>query len=435
MAGNTASPRRSIRLHLAAGVSMSVLAAVGAGGWAATTQIAGAVVANGTVIVDSNVKKVQHQTGGIVAEIRVHEGEHVLAGDVLVRLDDTQLRATYGIVTKDLDGLLAQQARLEAEREGGAKLVFAPTLLARASDPDVAKVMASEQRLFDLRRSSQAGQKAQLRQRIDQMKNQIKGMAGQIDAKTREIALIAKEIETDRALVRDNLLPQTILTQMERDAARADGDRGQLVDAIAQAQGKIAETELQILQVDQDTRTQVGKELADVQAKISEQSQRKLASEDQLSRVEIRAPLDGWVHELTAHTVGGIIAAGESIMQIVPDSDMLAVEAKVAPNDIDQTRVGQPATLRFSSFNLQSTPELNGQVSLVSADLTREERTGASYYTIRIALAPAEVARLGSLKLVPGMPVEAFLGTGDRTALSFLLKPLRDRAAGAFRED
>ena len=426
--------QRSIRRHLAAGMVVVLLVGGGVGGWAATTELAGAVIAPGFLVVDSNVKKVQHSTGGIVAELRVKEGDRVKAGDVLLRLDPTQVRAMASMVAKDLYELMARQARLEAERENLDAIAFPQDLVARIADPDVARAITGERKLFELRRAARAGQKAQLGERIGQLREEIRGLTGQAAAKDKEIDLIKQELAGVRDLWRKNLIPLSRLTELERDAARLEGERSQLIGAAAEAKGKITETELQIIQIDQDLRTEVGKDLAEIRPKISELVERKVAAEDQLKRIDIRAPQDGRVLRLEVHTVGGVVAPGEPIMLIVPDSDNLTVEAKIAPQDIDQLHYGQPAVLRFSAFNQRTTPELNGEVSLISADLTQDQRTGASYYVVRVIPKPGELSRLGGVKLVPGMPVEAFIQTGERTVLSYLVKPLHDQALKAFRE-
>ena len=292
--------------------------------------------------------------------------------------------------------------------------------------------MTTEQKLFDLRREARDGKKAQLKERIDQLRQEIQGYTGQKAAKDREIEFVKKELEGVRDLWKKKLVPVSRMTALERDAARIDGERSQLIAAIAQTKGKITETELQIIQIDQDLRSEVGKDLADTRAKVSEFVERKVAAEDQLKRVDIRAPQDGIVQHLTVHTIGGVIAAGDPIMLIVPDTDALTVEVKIAPQDIEQVYLGEEATLRFAAFDLRTTPEIDGKVSLISADLTQDQRTGISYYTARIT--PTELSRLGDVKLVPGMPVEAFIKTGERTMLSYLTKPLRDQAARAFKE-
>jgi len=408
----------------------------GIGGWAATSQLSGAVVAQGVIVVDSNVKKVQHPTGGIVGELRVREGDRVNAGDILIRLDETQTLTNANIVTKNLDELLARQARLETERDSADQIAFPRVLLQRTKDSnsEAERAIAAEQKLFDLRRQARSGQKAQLKERSAQLQNEINGYLGQTEAKQKEIGFIQQELEGVRGLWQKNLVPITRLTALERDAARLEGERSQLGGMIAQAKGKVAEIELQIIQVDQDLRSEVGKDLIETRSKLSELAERKTAAVDQLNRIDIRAPQSGRVHELSVHTVGGVISPGEQIMLIVPDADSLAIEAKISPRDIDQVFVGQSATLRFAAFNQKTTPEIDGDISVVSADITQEQRTGASYYTSRVLLKPEELAKLGSAKLVPGMPVDVFIKTQGRTALSYLTKPLRDQAERAFKE-
>jgi HlyD family secretion protein len=304
----------------------------------------------------------------------------------------------------------------------------------RSSDSAVLRLLAGEERLFELRRAARAGQKAQLNERILQVEEQIRGLNEQIVAKAREIDLINQELEGVRELWRKNLVPITRVTTLEREAARLRGERGALVASIAQAKGKITETQLQVLQVDQDLRSEVSKELSEIRAKTSELIEKRITAEDQLKRIDIRAPQDGRVHQLAVHTVGGVINAGEAIMLIVPAGDVLTVEARIAPHDIDQIRAGQSAVLRFSTFNQRTTPELNGEVSRVSPDITQDQKTGMGFYTVRITLPDSEIARLSDRKLIPGMPLEAFIQTGDRTAISYLIKPISDQLMRSWRE-
>jgi HlyD family secretion protein len=423
----------AIRRHLLAGLAIVALLAGGVGGLAATTELSGAVIAPGNLVVESNVKKVQHPTGGVVGEVRVRDGDKVKAGDIVVRLDETITQANLSIVVKSLNELQSRLARLEAERDNVDKIVFPADLVARAADPELSRAMVGEKNLFEFRKSARAGQKAQLRERIAQLKEEIQGLTGQVAAKKRESELIAQELEGVRDLWRKNLVQIQRVTALERDAARIEGERGALVASTAQAKGKISETELQILQIDQDLRSEVAKELREVQGKIAELVERKVAAEDQLKRIDIRAPQDGMVHQSTVHTVGGVITPGEAVMLIVPEADALTVEAKLAPQDIDQVRVGQSAGLRFSAFNQRTTPELEGAVARVSADLTTDQRTGAAYYVVRIAISEKELARLEGLRLVPGMPVETFIRTGERTVLSYVMKPFTDQLNRSFR--
>jgi len=424
----------AIRRQLRVGMAAAIVLIGGLGGWAATTELAGAVIAPGAVVVDSNVKKVQHPSGGVVGELHVREGHPVKAGQILVRLDETVTRANLAIVVKNLTELTARQARLEAERDGSQILSFPDELERRSSDFIVAAVLRGERTQFEVRRAGRAGQKAQLNERIGQVQEQIRGMTEQVTAKHREIELIHQELEGVRQLWRSKLVPIYRVTALERDAARLHGERGALISSIAEAKGKISETALQILQIDQDLRSEVGKELGEIRAKISELVEKRIAAEDQLMRIDIRAPQDGRVHQLSVHTVGGVISPGDPIMLIVPESDPLLVEARIAPQDIDQLRVGQQALLRFAAFNLRTTPELNGEVLGVGADVTQDAKTGAAFYTLRISLPDREIARLDGLKLVPGMPVEAFIQTGERTALSYLVKPISDQIKKAWRE-
>jgi HlyD family secretion protein len=436
MNGEATSALHSIQRYIIAGMVIVAFVTFGIGGWAATTQLSGAVIGQGVVVVDSSVKKVQHATGGIVAELRVRDGDRVKAGDILVRLDETQTLANATIITTSFDELLARQARLQAERDDADQIVFPKVLLERARDSnsEAARALAAERALFDLRRQARSGQKAQLRERKAQLQDEIKGYLGQAEAKQKEVDFVHQELEGVRTLYQKNLVPISRLTALERDTARLEGERSQLSGMTAQAKGKIAEIELQIIQVDQDLRSEVGKDLIEARSKLSELAERKTAAFDLLNRIDIRAPQTGRVHELAVHTVGGVISPGEQIMLIVPDADALAVEVKIAPRDIDQVYVGQTAAMRFAAFNQKTTPEVEGEVSVVSADLTEDRRTGTSFYTARVLLKPEELARLGDAKLVPGMPVDVFIKTPGRTALSYLTKPLRDQAERAFKE-
>ena len=432
--GGLQGARRSIRLHLVAGLAVVAVLAGGLGGWASTQQISGALIAPGQIVVESNVKKVQHPTGGVVGELRARDGDVVKSGDIVVRLDDTVTKANLAIVTKNLDAALARAARLEAEQRGLDKISFPPQLADRAADPEVAAVIASESKLFDVRVTGRAGQKAQLSERIRQLKEEIEGLSAQERAKEQEIALVQQELSGVRDLYEKRLVQISRLTTLERDAARLNGERAQYIAARAQAKGKITETELQIIQVDRDVVSEVSKDLRETNDKIGELIERKVTAEDQLRRIDIRAPQDGIVEQSTVHTVGGVITAGDAIMLIVPQTDDLQVEAKVNPQDIDKLQVGQKTLLRLSAFNQRTTPELNGFVSRVSPDVTTEQRTGQSYYTIRVSMPPQEIARLGDVKLIPGMPVEAFVQTGERTLISYMMKPLSDQLMRTFRE-
>jgi HlyD family secretion protein len=352
-----------------------------------------------------------------------------------MRLDETQTRANLAVFTKSLDELYARQARLEAEKDGAETVRFRDDLLIReANDPQIAHILSGERKLFALRFDARNGEKAQLRERIAQLRKATEGLAEQIEAKSKEITLIHEELNGVLELWNKKLISITRVTALKRDAARLEGERGQLIASEAENGGKIAEVELNIIQVDQDLRSKVAEEISNVRAKIAELSERKIAAEDQLKHVDIRAPQSGRVHQLAVHTIGGVIAQGETIMLIVPDNDALSIQAKVRPYDIDELRPDQPALLRFSAFNMRTTPEINGTINWIAADQTEDERTGEFYYTVRIAVPDAELTRLEGLKIIPGMPVEAFIQAQSRTMLSYLVKPLVDQAMRMFRE-
>jgi len=399
------------------------------------TDLAGAVVAPGHFVVDSYVKKVQHPTGGVVGEILVGEGDEVRAGDVLMRLDSTQTRANLAIVTKRLNELAARLARLEAERDDLDDIAFPDWLLADHEDPEVAAAIHSESRLFQSRRDAREGQKAQLNQRIAQFEHEIAGLKAQEVAYGEGIEVLNTEISALNRLREQGIVSDQRLNGLKTQAATFGGERGEKIAFQAQSAGRITETRLQILQIDQDLRTEVGRELREVQAQIGEYVERKVAAEDDLKRIDIVAPQSGVVHQLAVHTVGGVISPADPIMLIVPEGDDLALEVQIAPKDVDQIQIGHAALLRMTAFNLRTTPELNGFVSRIAADLTTDERSGQSYYLVRVAIPQAEKEKLKSLTLVPGMPAEVMIKTGDRTALSYLVKPLSDQILRAFRED
>lgn len=423
---------RSIRRHLVVVGASFVFLVGGAATLAAAVDMSGAVIASGHLVVDSELKKVQHPTGGVVSEVLVENGTRVSAGDVVVRLDKTIPQATLNEVSKELWELTARRARLEAERDALATVLFPPDLLAAAVDPGIQHMTTGEQRLFGFRMEAQRGQKAQLRERTSQLRLEIGGLEQQIAAKTAEIDLVTQELVGVTDLWEQKLTPLTRLLSLQREAARLRGEAGQLTARLAETHGKVSETDLQIIQLDLAMRSDAGKELAEIRAKMSSLAEKKVAALDQLQRIHIRAPQAGVVHRLSIHTRGGVIAAGEQLMMIVPDMDDLAVEVRILPRDIDQVDQDQVAQLRFSTLNQHTTPEIEGRVSRVAADTADDDRTEQPYYLVRIKLTDA--ARLGDLELVPGMPVDAFIKTGSRSMASYLFKPLVDQVRTAFRE-
>jgi HlyD family secretion protein len=359
----------------------------------------------------------------------------VTAGQLLIRLDETASRADLEIVRKALNGLYARKARLAAELDGADAVAVPPPLADTRDDPDVKDALESERKLFEARRQARLGQQDQLKQRVGQLDEQVAGLNAQKQANDKELALIEQELQGTRDLWKKNLVPLNRLTTLEREEARLQGEGGQQIASAAVTKDKIAETQLQILQIDQDLASDVAKELRETDSKIGEYVERKVAAEDRLKRTDIRAPQDGIVFQSTANTIGGVIAAGDPIMLIVPEGDQLTVEVKIDPKDIEQIRLGQPAVLRFSTFNLGTTPEVNGTVSRIGADTSTDQRTGQSYYLVRIAMRTDAVGNRAEVKLTPGMPVEAFIQTGERTLLSYLVKPLHDQLLHEYRQN
>lgn len=434
MKSERSATRRSLRRHILIGVMAVSILVTGVFGWAVAFELSGAVIAQGVLVVDTNVKKVQHPSGGVVGELLVRDGDRVERGDVLLRLDDTVTRANLAIILKSLDELAARHARLEAERDDLSEPEFPQDLTARDNEPDVARILKGEKRLFEFRRSARSGQKAQLTERIAQLKQEIQGLYGQATAKRSEIALMQRELEGVRHLWKLNLVPISKVTVLEREAVRLEGDQNQLMAAAAQARGKITETELQIIQIEQDLRSEVSREIREIQAKSAELVERKVAAEDQLKRVDIRSPQSGFVHQLAVHTVGGVVTPSEALMLIVPENDRLTIDARVPPEGIDQVHLGQAAALRFTAFNQRTTPEFIGSVSRVAADLTQDPSLNLSYYLVRVSLPSEILSKSAEFQLLPGMPVEVHLQTDSRSVLSYLFKPLRDQAMKAFRE-
>jgi HlyD family secretion protein len=432
-------PRRAIRKLNLVGLTITVLLIGGIGGWATTAQLGGAVIAPGTIVVESNVKKVQHPTGGVVGEILVEEGSEVREGQIVLRLDDTVTKSALGAVRSQLDEQMAREARLQAERDDAGTIAFPTQLTGRSGDISVASAVAGEEKLFESRKTARTGQRAQLRERVAQLNQEISGLSAQQAAKENELELIGKELVGVAQLYQKNLVSISRYSQLQRDQTRLEGERGQIIADIARARGKISETELQIIQIDRDFSSEVLKDLREAQGKIAELKERVTGAEDQLKRVDLRAPQAGTVHELTAHTVGGVIGERETVMQIVPRADELVVEAKVAPPDIDQVASGAEAVIRIMAGNQRTTPTITGRVIRISADITKEQQQNSvqpaqAYYVVRVALPATELARLGDIRLVPGMPAEVFIRTHERSPLQYLLKPLQEQIARTFRE-
>ncbi len=436
----SAAGQSGVARSLIAGFATVGFVFAGLGGWAATAPIAGAVVTPGTVVVSSNVKPVQHPTGGVVSAIEVKNGDRVKAGDVLIFLDETVLRANLALIDQQIDERRAEIYRLTAERDGRAAIENGEAILARAGLPHVRASLDGEMRLFESRNSAHRSLIEQLRERIAQLGEEASGIDGQIAAKASEVLLIAEELSGLKPLEEKRLVTTNRMAALRREAARLAGEQAQLKANAARVRGQVAELEIHILQREQERRTEIVTALRSAQSRLNELVERQVAAADELKRVEIRAPQDGFVHQLRVHAPGAVIGAREPVLTIVPDKDDLVIEAQIAPGEIDRVAVGSKASIRFSSFNQQTTPLVSGTVVHVSADLARGDASdrqtpGAlTAYVARITLDSEELARLDGAQIKPGMPADIQITTDERTALSYLVKPFTDQMSRAFRE-
>ena len=428
-------PRHELTLIRTMRKSRLVLAALvfGLGAPMALIPISGAVIASGEVSVASHVKKIAHPRGGVIAEIPVSNGTRVKAGQLLMRLDTNVSAASAAMTVESLDQLLAREARLRAERDGSPAIEFPADLLARQAEPLVARALAEERRIFALDRQTVAGQRAAIEAQIAQAGKAAGNYRVQADVYRQQADLIAEERKANDALWEKRY---TTLQRRNELARAAVGLGGSVASAEAQASqlgSKVAELRQQMFVVAENARAQAGAELAQVQTRLIELKQNNVVAQDANERNLIRAPYDGVVDKLAYTTIGGVIPAGETIMEIVPDRDPYVVTARVGPADVDQLATGQAVMIRFSAFNARTTPEVEGRLIKIGADRTVDPQHGMAFYTVEVEVLPGELRKLGDLKLRPGMPAEAFIQTGSRTMLSYLTKPLADQLARAFR--
>lgn len=429
------SVEQSLRRHTAAGFLVVFGLLGGLGIWSATAQIAGAVIAPGVVAVETNTRKVQHPEGGVVAELHVRDGDRVKVGDILVRLDDTVAKANLQIISKVLDEYIATEARLIAERDGLPAIAFPKDFLASAEKNAETKAsLTGQETLFQNRRAARESAKTQLNEQITQLESGINGMTAQRKAREVELQFIDQELKGVRDLFQRNLVPITRVNALERDRTRIDGDKGKLTADIASATGSIAEKRIQMLRIDDDLRSEVSRELADIRSKINENVEKRTAAIDRLKKIDIRATATGQIHQLAIHTVGGVIGNGETLMLIVPENDKLIIETQVEPQDIEHISLGQKANVRFVAFSDRNLKDSTGEVTVVSPDLVEDPATRRRFYRVRLTVDPPINAQGKAMTLVPGMPVEAHMIKGDRTVLAYLIKPMKDQLNRVWRE-
>jgi HlyD family secretion protein/epimerase transport system membrane fusion protein len=428
------------RVRLGAGLLVLLF---GAGGlWMATAPLNAAATASGIVSADSQNKTIQHLEGGIIKAILVDEGSKVETGQVLVQLDDTRANASLQLVMGQLWAALALDARLAAERDGAAAIAFAPELLAKQEDPAIAKIIKTQIQIFEARRDSIAGEAAILRQRISEYREEVAGLQAQAVAIERQIVLIHEEIHDISDLVEKGLSPKPRLLALQRSASQLDGQRGQAAAQIARARQNIGELMLQIEQLSAERLNEVVDGLREVEVQIADLQQNRLAAEDTMSRLAIRASQPGTVVRLLFHTVGGVVAPGTPVLEFVPRDDKLIIEARLKPEDIGFVQVGMPAEVRIHAYNQRRLPIILGKVTYVSADRLAEARSAdkadkageQAYYLTRVEVDPESLKDLPSAKLYPGMAADVVIETGERTALDYLLTPITTSLRKAFRE-
>jgi HlyD family type I secretion membrane fusion protein len=407
----------------------------GFGGWSVITTIEGAIVASGTVQVESFRQVVQHQDGGTVAELVIREGDAVEAGSVLMRFDDSAPRSERVIIQSQLDEFLARSARLKAERDTLSEMPFPTELTDRSSgDSELQGLMDGQLRLFEARRATLNEQFAQLKEQVAQFTNQISGLAVQLRSVQTQIKLVRGELKSQEALLKKRLTQKSQVTSLKRERAQLEGRVGELEAASAQASGQIAETMIERLRLENLRREEAITTLRDISSQVAEMRQRLLAVDEVLSRLELRAPTSGIVYGLQIHTIRAVVRPAEPVLYIVPDAGRLVVQVRIPTVHIDQIHKGQVATLNLSAFDQRTTPVITGIVTKVSPDAFTDEATGETYYQAEATPDPDALKELDHVTLVPGMPVEAFLQTEPRTPISYLLKPLTDYFTRAFRE-
>ena len=425
----------SARAPLALGYIAIAVLVGGFGAWAALSNIAGAVVASGQIEVDRNRQAVQHPQGGVVLTLDVIEGQRVAEGEILMRLDPSTIRSNLTVIRAQLNEWRARQARLEAERDLATRIAFPSDLLeTAATDPDLADVLEGQRNLFAARAETLAQEVDQLGRRADQIRAQIDGFTAQDQALRDQRSLVLAELENVQNLVERGLAEASRALTLQREAARLLGSIGEIEAASAEAEGRITEIELQVLQQQTARREEAIAELREVRVQQAELIERERVLERQLEDSEIRAPVAGVVYGLAVFGTRSVVQAAEPVLYLVPQDRPLVISTRIAPTDVDEVFVGQSVTLRFPAFDMRSTPELFGQVRQVSADAFVDSASGASFYEAEIVLNEGEASRLGGETLLPGMPVEAFIRTEDRTPLTYLLRPLTDYFNRAFRE-
>lgn len=413
---------------LAATVGVTVL-------WSTLMPLSSAVVAAGSMKVETDRKKIQHPEGGVVQDILVKSGSVVQAGEVLVRLDNSRAGAGFGVVRGGRDVALATQARLEAERDQATTIRWPADIDKRITDLQVADTVRAQQAIFVARRNTLAGELSIIGEQIAALRNEITGYQSQVRAKEEQGASLRRDLEALQDLEARGMVEKTRVRAVERDMARLLGERDEIAAKAAQARTTIVEKDLRRFQVRKAFSEEVAAELKKVQAEGFELQERETAARRTLELTELRAPVAGTITDMRVHTAGGVVAPGEVLMEIVPNSDRLIVEARVMPQDVDRLAMGMPAGVKLHAFNSRTTPELDAKVSYISADAVVDARNDNTWFTVRLDVTPDSLAMLGKDKrMLPGMQADVFIRTGQNTFLGYLMQPLRDSFDKAWRE-
>lgn len=424
--------KTSLKGPIVSGLTILLVFLVGATAWASSAKLASAIIAVGQLKVDSNRKQIQHLDGGIVNQILVSDGQRVKKGDTLVILDPVQAKSSLGIVAGALFTAELKRSRLQAERDNTDQPDF--TRFLHREHEDKNSLIDAQQSLFSIRRSVQVSQQEILHQQIENLKSQISGFESQQASTQTQIEISMDELVNLRNLKARGLVGNERLLELERNLAQLEGRAGELVSSIASAKASIDEKHLELIRVKRSFHEQVLAELQDVESEIIDLQERANAATHHLQQMVVKAPVDGLIVGLNVHTEGGVVVPGQLLMEIVPDNDALIVEGQVLPTDVDDLLVGQSARVKLSGLQQRTTPELIGKLQYVSADSMLDERSGMTYFIIRVSIAAEELAKLPSEGLIPGMPAEVFVQTGERTALEYLLQPLSDTIDRAWRE-
>jgi HlyD family type I secretion membrane fusion protein len=431
----TSRPAWSVRAPMILGLLSLVVLVGGFGTWAVTSNIAGAIIASGQIEVDQNRQAIQHPEGGVVAELAVDEGQQVEEGEILLRLDASDIASGYAVVRGQLNEVRARRARLEAERDGLSELQFGTDLQQTAlNDPELADILSGQLNLFAARRDTLDREIDQLTRRTEQIASQIDGMIAQRTALERQQDLVGEELVAQQDLLERGLAQAARVLTLQREEANLLGSLGEIDASAAQAEGRITEIELSILQLETQRREEAIAELREVRVQEEELAERARALARQLDQMDLRAPVAGIVYGMTVFGPRSVVRPADPVLFLVPQDRPLVISARVEAIHVDQVFVGQEVLLRFPAFDMQTTPDLYGLVTRVSADAFVDEATGASFYETQIVLDDGQLELLGDVTLLPGMPVEAFIRTDDRTPIAYLLRPLTDYFNRAFRE-